>query len=280
MAKNKTTIKGRLKRWKRNAIATVVVLAILYIGAHILSRTAGMRQAIADKISNGTRQQISLEKCGMTPLMGLRLQGLGFQGVVMPDVKLTFNQMAPVLNWFLPQAKEKPYVKELRIKDMEIRFRRIPTSGLWEPLVLNGVGNRLGAVLGLNPVQAAEGATLPKFPPYAINAKTLLQLDSAKLVWRDEKGREVAYITEADLRLDSGSFTKRKVRQTVVECGHIKLASGGALRDFRLEAFTVEGSQMVVVLDMTDSNGQYDEFASKTLWQDLNLHLTQLSRIE
>lgn len=273
MAKNKTTVKDKLKRWKRNTVTTLMVLFILYIGAHVISRLDGSRQMVIDKLSNGTRQQISLEKCGMTPLMGLHLQGLSFQGVDMPDVKMAFN-------WLSFFSKKTPFVRQLKIKDMEIRFRRIPTTGQWEPLVLHGVGSRLGAVLGLNPVQMGDDASLPKFPPYAINEKTLLQLDDAKLVWRDENGREIAYITEADLRLESGSFIKRKVIQTIVKCGHVKLASGGALRDFRLEAFRIEGSEIVTVLDMSDSNGEYPEFSSATLWQELHMHLNQLSRIE
>jgi len=30
---------------------------------------------------------------------------------------------------------------------------------------------------------------------------------------------------------------------------------------------------------MADSHGEYPEFATETLWQDLNLHLNQLSEI-
>jgi len=239
---------------------------------HVISRTEGMRFAVADKISNGTRQPVALESCGTTPLLGLRLKGLGFQGVEMPDIKMSFN-------WFSFLSKKTPFVKQLCIQGLEIQFKRVPDTGNWEPLVLHGVGCRLGAVLGLNPAQMGEDESLPRFPAYAINEKTLLQLDRAKVVWRDESGREIAYITEADLDVRPGLFIKRKVIQTIVKCGHIKLASGRTLRDFRLEAFRIEGSGIVTVLDMADSNGQYDEFASQTLWQDLNLHLNQLSAI-
>ena len=258
------------KKLKRNGITAGLVLLILYIGVHVISRTEGFRSAVADKLSNGTRQQISIDKCAVTPLLGLRLKGLRFQGVEMPDVKMAFNGFS-----FL--SKKTPFVKQLRIQKMEIQFRRIPSSGNWEPLVLHGIGSRLGAVLGLNPALMGADDSLPKFPPYAINEKTLLQLDRAKVVWKDEKGREIAYITEADLKLKSGTFIKRKVIQTIVKCGHVKLASGQALRDFRLETFRIEGSSTVTVLNMADSNGQYEEFASNTLWQDLNLHLHQLS---
>jgi hypothetical protein len=275
MAKKKVAAKKvpLLKRWKRNLITAGLVALILYIGVHILTRTEGARTAIADKLSNGTRQQISIDHCGATPLLGLRLKGLRFQGVEMPDVKMSFN-------WFSFLSKEKPFVKQLRIQRLEMQFRRIPGTGNWEPLVLHGVGSRLGAVLGLNPPLMGADESLPKFPPYAINEKTLLQLDRAKVVWRDEKGRDMAYITDADLELKSNSFIKRKVIQTIVQCGHVKLASGRALRDFRLEAFRIEGSSVVTILDMADSNGQYDEFASNTLWQDLNLHLHQLSEVK
>jgi hypothetical protein len=274
MAKKKAVAKkGNIRgRLKRNLIASLVVVLILYGGAHIITRTEGMRFAVADKISNGTRQPVAIEHCGATPLLGMRLKGLYFQGVQMPDVKMSFN-------WFFFLSKGKPFVKQLRIQEMEIQFQRVPSSGNWEPLVLNGVGSRLGAVLGLNPVQMGDDDSLPKFPAYAINAKTLLQLDRAKVVWRDENGREIAYITEADLQVEPGLFIKRKVIQTIFECGHIKLASGRALRDFRLEAFRIEGSDLVTVLDMADSNGQYDEFASPTLWQELNLRLNLLTEI-
>ncbi|MDF7808382.1 hypothetical protein P4E94_13085 [Pontiellaceae bacterium B12219] len=274
MAKKSSAPKKSLwQRWKRNAITTLIVLLIIYIGGHVLSRLEGTRQAVADKLSNGMRQQISIEKCSMTLLMGLHIEGLRFQGVEMPDVKMSFN-------WLSFLSKEAPFIKELRIKEMEIQFRRIPATGNWEPLVLHGVGSRLGAVLGLNPSKMGEGESLPTFPAWVINAKTLLQLERAKVVWKDGTGKEIAYITEVDLRLKSGGFVKRKVIQTILKCGHMKLASGRALREFKLEAFCIQGSPIVIVLDMADSDGQYDEFASATLWEDLNLHLNALSKVQ
>jgi hypothetical protein len=274
MAKKSSAPKKNLwQRWKRNAITTLIVLIILYIGGHVLSRLEGTRQAIADKLSNGTRQQISIDRCSMTLLMGLHIEGLRFQGVEMPDVKMSFN-------WFSFLSKEAPFIKELRIKQMEMRFRRIPTTGNWEPLILHGVGSRMGAVLGLNPTQMGDNESLPRFPPGVINIKTLLQLERAKVVWNDENGKEIAYITEADLRLKPGGFIKRKVIQTIFKCGHMQLASGRTLRDFRLEVFRIEGSPIVTVLDMADSDGQYDEFSSATLWEDLNLHLNALSKVQ
>ena len=82
------------ERWKRGLITAGLVALILYIGVHIISRTEGARSAIADKLSNGTRQQISIEHCGATPLLGLRLKRLSFQGVEMPDVKMSFNWLS------------------------------------------------------------------------------------------------------------------------------------------------------------------------------------------
>lgn len=265
-AKKKRPLKTRIK-W--NTITAMTVFLICYIGAHVLSRTEGARAAIADKISNGTRQQVSLEKCGMTPLMGLHLEGLSFQGVQMPDVRMSFNW----LSFFFDTT---PFVKQLKIDGLEINLRRVPESGHWEPLVLNGVGRRLGDAVGLESSLTGDDS-LPKFPPEAINDRTLLQLQRAKLVWKDEAGREIAYITDADLKLRPGAFTKRKVIQTIVKCGHIKLANGRGLRDFRFEAFRIEGSEWVTVMDLADSNGEYPEFSSNALWSELNLYLTQLT---
>jgi len=271
MARNKADKKKKLNL-KRNISAALLILAIIYIGVHILSRTEGARSAVADKISKGTRLPVALKGCGTTPLMGLKLEGLAFYGVEMPDVKVKFN-------WFSFLSKSKPLVKQLEIDGLEASFKRIPTNGNWEPLVLHGIGSRLGAVLGLNPVQSDGNDTLPKFPPYVINEKTLLELRRAKVIWYDEQLRELAYISDADLDVKVGMFIDRKVVQTIVQCGHIKLASGRILRDFKLEAFRIDGSGVVTVLNMADSDGQYDEFATKNLWQDLNLHLYSLSEL-
>ncbi len=274
MAKKKTAPpkKKKGRPLKRSALTALSLLVILYIGAHVISRLEGTRQAIADKLSNGTRQPISIEKSGMTALCGLRLQGLRFQGVTMPDVKIRFNGL-----FFL--SKETPFVSELQIRDLELTFRRIPAGGNWEPLILSGVARRAGAVLGLPPPKGDDDS-LPKFPPYVINAKTLLQLKDAKVVWKDEQGRETAYVTNADLKLKAGSFIKRKVIQTIFSCEHLRLANGQALREFRLETFRIEGSPWVTVLDMADSNGEYEEFASDTLWDHLNTHLERLSSMQ
>lgn len=271
MARKKVEVKKN-RKLKRNGIAALLIILILYIGTHILSRTEGARSALADKISRGTRLPVALEKCGTTPLMGLRLEGLAFYGVEMPEVKVK-------LNWFAFFSKHKPLVRQLEIEGMEVNLKRIPANGNWEPLVLHGIGSRLGAVLGLNPVQEVSMDTLPKFPEYVINEKTLLELRRAKISWYDDRLRELAYISDADLNVKVGSFIDRKVIQTIVECGHIKLASGKILRDFKMETFRIDGSGVVTVLNMADSDGQYEEFATKDLWQDLNLHLFSLSEL-
>lgn len=274
MAKKKA-VKTGTKRGalKRRLITTALVFLVLYVGMQVISRTDGVCKAVADKISNGTRLPVSLDKCGATPLLGLRLKGLVIPGVELPDVKMSFN-------WFSFFSKNKPFVRKLRLEDAQVRFRRIPKSGDWEPQVLHGVGSRLGAVVGLNPVQVGEDHTRPVFPPYAINEQTLLQLHRTRVAWLDEQGRELAYILDGDFSVRVAGFSDRKAVQTIVECGQVRLASGQVLDDFRLEAFRVGGSAWVTVLDMSDSGGEYPEFSSSTFWQDLSLHLNRLSAVE
>ena len=259
--------------FRRRMITTALVFLILYIGAQVISRTEGMRKAVSDKISNGTRLPVSLDQCGATPLLGLRLQGLVLPGVELPDVKLSFN-------WVSFLYKEKPFVRRLSFKDAQVRFRRVPQTGEWEPLVLHGVGSRLGAVVGLDPVQANEGHDRLVFPPYAINEKTRLRLQRTRVAWLDEQGRELAYILDGDLKGREAGFMGRRAMQTIVECGQIRLASGQVLDDFRLEAFRIGGSEWIIILEMSDSQGEYPQFSSPTLWQDLSLHLNQLSAVQ
>ncbi|MCF7816972.1 MAG: hypothetical protein K9M54_03730 [Kiritimatiellales bacterium] len=273
MARKKAAAEKKKKgRVKRSVLTGLLLALILYIGIQVLSRMEGTRSLVADKISNGTRLPVALESCAATPLLGLHLKGLDFYGVQMTDVQIRFNFFA----WL---STDKPLVKRLDIQGLEVKLKRIPTSGNWEPLVLHGLGSKLGAVLGLNPVQLAADDTLPKFPTYVINDKTLLQLRRAKVVWNDEQDNELAYVSDTDLSVKAGMFIDRKVVQTIFKSGHIKLASGKLLRDFRLEAFRIEGSGVVTVLDMADRDGEYDEFATQTLWQDLNLRLNALSAL-
>jgi hypothetical protein len=275
MAKKKAESKKDSKTgvWKRNTIMTLLIVFVLYIGINLISRTDGARSFVADKISNGTRLPVALDDCGVTPLLGLRLRGLTFYGVEIPDVKVKFN-------WLSFLSKEKPFVRELDMRGLEVRLKRVPTTGYWEPLVLHGLGYRLGAVVGLNPARLQTADSLPKFPPYVINEKTRLQLSRSKMTWHDEQGSELAYITEADLSIDIGSFIDRKATQSVFECGHIKLGTGRLLRDFRLETFSFNDSEVVLVLEMSEHDGAYpEEFATRTLWQDLNGQLNSLSEL-
>ena len=271
MAKKKTEAKPRKRHLKRNLWSGLIIALILYIGIHILSRTAYVRTTVADKISNGTRQPVALESCAATPLLRLRLKGLDFYGVQMPDVRVRFN-------WFAWLSKEKPLVSQLDIQGLEVKLKRVTATGNWEPLVLHNLGGKLGAVLGLNPLQTGIDETVPQFPAHMINKKTLLQLERAKVVWHDENDQELAYISDTDLSVKTSRFIDREVVQTILRSGHIKLASGKLLRDFRLEAFRFEGSGVVTVLGMADSDGEHPEFATPTLWQDLNLRLNSLSK--
>ena len=272
MARKKTQYIPKRSGLRRRLITTGLILLILYIGAHILSRTEGIRSLVADKISNGTRVPVSLEACGATPLLGLRLKGLLIQGANLPDVKLSFNWLA----WL---SKEKPFVSRLQLKDAAVSFRQVPSTGNWEPLVLQGVASRIGAVMGVNKDQSEADGELPVFPPYAINAKTRLLVSNTYVEWQDDNGRVMASIENADCKVGVKRFNKRQVVQTVVECDRITLASKRVLEEFRMETVHVEGSSWITVLEMSDIEGQYPEFATPTLWQDLNRQLNQLSDV-
>lgn len=273
MAKKKAVAKTHRWGLKRNLVTGVIIALVLYVGIHVISRTEGARGLVADKISNGTRLPVALERCSATPLLGMHLQGLDFYGVRMDDVRVKFNWLA----WL---SKGTPLVKRLDIQGLEVRFARVPISGNWEPLVLHSLGSKLGAVLGLNPPGMSDDDALPKFPDFVINEKTLLQLRRAEVVWYDEQSRELASIMDIDSRVKVVAFSDRKALQVLLECGLIKLASGQELRDFQLEAVRIDGYNPVLVLQMSDSAGEYEGFQTETLWQDLNLYLSQLAPIQ
>lgn len=272
MARKKAASKKKKRSLKQNLWGGLMVVLILYVGIHVISRTEGFRGLVSDKISNGTRLPVSLGSCGATPLLGMRLQGLDLYGVKMPDVRVRFN-------WFAWASKETPLVRQLDIRGLEVKFRRVPETENWEPLVLHGLGSNIGAVLGLNPVAMQVDETLPTFPRYVINKKTLLQLRRAKVIWHDEQNRELAYVTDVDTRIKEVAFSDRKALQTVLKCGHIKLASGSLLRDLELVIVKIDGYTPYLILKMSDSAGEYEGFQTETLWEDLYLHLNALSTL-
>jgi hypothetical protein len=272
MARKKAPPMKKRGNLRVNCIWGLLITLILYVGIHVISRTEGARSFVADKISNGTRLPVALQSCSATPLLGLHLNGLDFYGVKMTDVHVKWD-------WFARFTKNKPLVKQLKIQGLEVNMKRVPITGNWEPLVLHSLASKLGAVLGLNPVQQVMDDSLPKFPSYVINENTLLQLHRAKVVWHGEENQELAYITDVDMRLKTAAFVDRKALQTRIKCGHIKLASGLLLRDFQLEAVRIGGYVPMLILEMSDSDGEYKGFQTEALWQDLNLHLTSLSEL-
>ena len=256
---------------KRNAIIAALVLFVGYAGVHIISRTDGFRSLVADKIGSGTRLPVALEHCGMTPLLRLELKNLDFYGVRMPRVKITFD-------WFAWLSKQRPLVKRLEVEGLEVEFRQTP-GGKWEPLVMHDLGARFGAVVGLPQKPAAGEDELPKFPPFVINDKTLLDLDRARVTWYDAQNRELAYVTDVDSQVRIARLGRHKTLQVDMKCSHIQLASGQLLRDVELETVRIEGYVPVLVLKLADSDGEYQGFSSESLWQDLYRHLSRLSEL-
>jgi hypothetical protein len=267
--KNKRTLRENLKR---NILTGALIVLVAYAGIHIISRTNGARSLVADKISNGTRLPVALEHCGATPLLNLHLTDLDFYGVRMPEVKVVFD-------WFAWTSKERPLVKRLEVEGLEVVFRQIPTTGNWEPLVLHDLGSKFGAVVGLKPVPQSDNDELPKFPAFVINGKTLLDLHRARVLWYDADNRELAYATDVDSQVKVVDFSDRKALQVNLKCSHVKLASGHILRDFQLEAIKIDGYKPTIILQMSDSDGEYEGFQTETLWQDLYHHLSRLAEI-
>jgi hypothetical protein len=272
MAKKKKTGKTTVEKLKRNLLTSALILLVMYIGIHIISRTDGARGLVADKISNGTRLPVTLKKCGATPLLGLRLQGLDFPGARMPDVRIK-------IDWLAWLSKEKPLVKQLDIDGLELVFRQVPATGNWEPLVLHDLGSKFGAVVGLKPAIGSAYDELPKFPSFVINKKTLLNLDRARVNCYDAQNHELAYVTDADSQVKIVGFSDRKALQVQLECSHIKLASGPLLRDFELETVKIDGYDHTLVMKMSCSDREFEGFQTKTLWEDLFHHLSQLAEM-
>lgn len=261
------------KKHNRNVMIWGVIVVVLYVGVHVLVRTDGIHSMIVDRVSTETQQSVSIEHCSAMPGLDLKLSGIHFQGVDVKSLKVSFN----LFSFF---SKEVPLIRRLRIQGLEVHFERSQTEDRWDPAVLRDVGARLGRVLGLGSVSRGECHLVSSVSTGLLNERTLLQLDRGTLVWFDDLGQEAARILDADITVRSDAFTGRRVMQSLVRCGHIELADGGALHDFDLEAFCIEGSEWITVLHMADSQGRYDEFSSSTLWDDLNLHLRELAGMQ
>lgn len=261
----------RKKRRGRNLFFNMLIAVILYVGIQLLSRTDGTRAFLADKLSGVIGEPVSIGRCEATPLLGLHLEKVVFRGLRMDEVHAR-------LDWLCWVSAKRPLVAELDIRGLEAHLHRNPDTGRWDPPALNGIAAKIGTVLGLNPPLVADSR--PRFPAWAINSGTLLQLRQAKTTWYDEKGRELAYILGADLSMKIRPFIDREVRQSLFGAKEIRLASGKTLHQFHLEAFCFGGSPATAaILDMSDADGEYDPFSSTALWQDLGLQLGSLSEM-
>lgn len=273
MAKNPNPeTKPTRKKRKWNLVCSLLIALILYVGIHMLIRTEGTRSMIADRISIWTKLPVSLGHCQATPLLGLRLDNLEFPGVKIPEARIKFNVFAGFL-------EGTPWIEKLILQEPELKLKRDAKSGQWEPFVLHKIGSHLGAVVGANKTDIPAAENLPRFPESVLNAKTIFLLERAKVHWLNESGIELAYITSIDSSVKVVAFSDRKAIQTFLKCGHIKMASGKLLRDLELETVKIEGYDPVLILKLTDSDGEYDGFQTKNLWLDLRERLAALSKI-
>lgn len=256
---------------KRRVLTGFLLALILYLGAHAIARTEGVRSIVVDKISNFTHQPVALKKCAATLLLGLDLKGLAFYGVEMPNVKVEWN-------WLAMLSDNKPFIRRIHIQTMEVKLKRIPVSGKWDPLVLHDLGNRLGGALGLKHLPFEDDQTLPQVPDILLNEKTALKIERAKIVWRDANGNELAYVDNADATVKVVNFQGREAVQFFLTAGHLKMADGKLIRDFELETIKIDGYKPVLVVRMASAGLEYDGFESQTLWQDLFSRLGSLSK--
>lgn len=273
MAREEIPKRSRRINLKRDFWIGFWGLLLLYIGIQVLVRTNGFRQVVSDKISNGTRSVVSLERCTATPLLGLHLQGLAFSGAQMPSVRVH-------VDWLAWTSKKRAWVRQLDFDAMNVTFSQIPDTGRWSPLVFQEVSSKLAHALGVDPmVVSAKGSVLPHFSPRLINHKTAYQFHHSKITWRDEKGRELIYLLHINSSISQIKFGKRNALFSDFECEQIKLANGSSLNAFKLEAVKIEDYKSSIILRLSDSGGEYEGFQTETFWEDLNVQLNSLSAL-
>jgi len=266
--------RGKKKKrggFKRQLLTGTLLLLVFYFGAHAIVRTKGFRKYVADKIANFTHQPVSLKECSASPLLGLELKGLAFYGVVMPSVTIKWN-------WAAFLSEKEPFIRKVVIRGMQVKFRRIPVSGKWDPLVLHDLANPLGAALGLKYLPLKADSSLPRLPEILFNKKTAVEIDRANIMWRDVNGKEQARVNDINLSAEVVPFTGRDAIQFLMKAKELQMASGRLIRDVELEIIKIDGFDPVLVFRLASRDREYDSFESDNLWIDLYSRLNLLAK--
>lgn len=258
--------------FKRNLFWSLFLLIICYVGLHLLARTEGVRSYIAEQVSDAVGQPATIEQCALTPALALQMRGLVFEGVTAQEVRVGLDPLALV-------TRERPRMKSLQVKGLQVIFSPSADPGGWAPAVLNDIGSRLGAVLGAGSLSVALTAMPAPPSSHWINTRTTVALYETEMIWQDSTAKEIARLTGLEAHVQSARFHTRTATQFGIECAEIRLASGAKLETVQFEAVAFSGYAPVVILAFSDRAGEYEGFQSKLIWQDLTLHLEALGRM-
>jgi hypothetical protein len=257
---------------KRNVFSTVLLAAIIYAGLHFLVRTEGVQSEVVNRLADWAKEPVSLGRCSLTPLLKLRLEGLALEHAKVEEARIGVDPFALF-------SEERPLFRSIHIVGLEVTLRRVGGAGVWRPEILHGIGSKVGSVLGVVSGIVPDAQALPGVPERFINGDTIWTVERAKMVWKEANGVELAYLADVDSSTKVVDFSDRRARQTLIDAGHVKLASSHLIRDLELEVVQIGGYAPTLVLTMSDSAGRYDGFQTERFWEELRLRLEKLATL-
>lgn len=137
----------------------LIVAAILYVAALVLSRTEGFRTLVEDRLSRAARMKVKIESCHATLGLSVVMRGIRSEetGAV---VRAQAVCRRAVVDWALPGPGRRGAQAEVTAEGLEVDLAWV--DGQWHPAALAGPAARVAEWLKIPLPQAQKAGGGPR----------------------------------------------------------------------------------------------------------------------
>ncbi|MBN1270169.1 MAG: hypothetical protein JXB04_11310 [Kiritimatiellae bacterium] len=246
-------------------VIAAIVVVLLYVGAHLIVRTEGFRDIIADRLEQHVGMPVAVERCEMTWDMDLVVSGVKSPAEGNRDqVGLELGKGR--LSWSLAGLRRGwgGLVKSVELENCRLALQ-MTDGGEWKPeafaqfagwLVKWGGFRELNDRNHKGPGERprAEGKTEAARGPKRTAAKSdghfwenvSVSVRDSRIVWRGADGSQLAEAEDISLAATPVRTPARRMNHYQAKVGSARTAGGRHIRDLGFEILTAKGHQIVL----------------------------------
>lgn len=252
----------------RFAVTTLVLLVILYVVALAISRTAGFRYSVQERVHTRLDLAITLEKAWLDLALNLHMKGLRSESIEQEGAPgITFERVE--IGWSFRRLLQpgRRAVDRIVLKSGTVSLSR-DERGRWRPAVLSELGARLAQWAALD-VPAGGGEKKPAAPdePAEVSPATSgsprpsiwrdaqIVLEDVNLHWWGPDGQTLAAARGIRLTSSQVRLPNREIAHYLLSIDRAWTGAGEQVNGLKLELIATDAQNIVLGFSANWSRG-------------------------